>query len=441
MVRPKLGPEPLRLGIVLCLILATALAARLLWSAWTAPVPSGFSDAGYYEATALSLARGQGYSVAFDTNKGFLPDGEPTAFWPPGYSWFLAANYRLFGEGLNTARTANAVIGALTIIPIYFIGRRLFGAAAGVTGAAIAALLPSLVFWAPVLLSDTFFTFLFASIVAVLLYALRPSLTPRLVPVVLAGLLIGFATLVRGQALVLLPAVLLWWLLSGVRPRVLLSAGAAMLVAAVLVIVPWSVRNLRVMDSPMLLSANFGYNLRIGHADYSTGSYVLPQDLWDTQPGITFRARESVFNDLGTRWAIDYAVHHPARELTLSFRKAMWLWQPESGDLHGWLVSVGFTLIRPSRWGLLQFLLDGSYWALLAAAAAALLLPSVRKGLLLPLILFASWTAAHIVFFGLPRYHLPMLALLVPMAGASLVWLAGALRASLIGNKPLPRRT
>jgi 4-amino-4-deoxy-L-arabinose transferase-like glycosyltransferase len=432
---PRLKPSPgsLRLSAVFCLVFAAALATRLIWSAWTAPVPPHLSDAEYYQATALSLARGQGYSVDFSDAYGFQPGGEATAFWPPGYSWFLALDYRLFGEGVGTARTANAVVSALTVIPVYFIGRRLFGAAAGVAGAAIAAFLPSLVFWAPVLLSDTFFALLFASIVALLLHALRPNLTPRLVPVVLAGLLIGFAALVRGQALVLLPAVVLWWLLAGVRPRAVLVAGSALLVAAVLVVAPWSVRNLRVMDSPMLLSANFGYNLRIGHADYSTGRYILPGDLWGAEPGITFRARESLFNDLGTRRAVDYAVHHPARELTLSFRKVMWLWRPDS-DALDWVSSYGLTPIPRGLAQPLRLLLDCSYLALLVVAAAALLLSSARKALLLPLILVLSWTAAHIVFFGEPRYHLPLLTLLAPMAGASLVWVAGALRTSVIGK-------
>ena len=246
-------------------------------------------------------------------------------------------NYRIFGEGLGTARTANVFIGALTILPVYFIGRRLFGPTAGMVGAAIAAVLPSLVFWTPVLLSDTFFTFLFASTVAVLLYALHSNRTLRLVPVVVAGLLVGAAALVRGQALVLPLAAVLWWLLAGVRPRTALLSGLAMLAAAAVVLAPWSLRNARVMDSPMLLSANFGYNLRIGHADYSTGRYILPRDLWDAQPGITFQERESVFNDLGLRRAVSYAVHNPVREMSLSVRKVVWLWRPDS-DAIAWAI-------------------------------------------------------------------------------------------------------
>jgi len=439
MLRLKPSPESLRLALVLCLVFAAALAARLIWSAWTAPVPREYSDPGYYRATALSLARGQGYSVHLSGGgllTGFQPGGEPTAFWPPGYSLFLAVNHVFFGEGLVVARTANAIVGALTIVPIYFIGCRLVGRAAGIVGAVIAAMLPSLIFWTPLLFSDTFFTFLFASVVALLLYGQRPNGGPRWPFAFATGLLIGCTALVRGEILVLLPAAVLWWLLSGVRPRAALTAGSAMLVAAVLVLAPWSVRNIRAMGSPILLSSNFGYNLRIGHAEYSTGRLVAPNDLYIANPGMTFRASESALNDLGTRRAIDYAVHHPARELTLSFRKAMWLWRPDSDVLNWytiysptWILKVG--LVSP-----LRLLVDYSYVALLVAAAA-LLLTSARRALLLPLVLFLSWTAVHIVFFGEPRFHLPLLTLLAPMAGASLVWVVGAARGKISGKNLL----
>ena len=56
------------------------------------------------------------------------------------------------------------------------------------------------------------------------------------------------------------------------------------------------------------------------------------------------------------------------------------------------------------------------------------LLRKRKETLLLPILLVVLWTATHVVFFGEPRYHLPMLALLIPMAAASLVWLAEAVR-------------
>jgi len=404
-------------------LVVMALGARLVWSAWTAPVPPPLTDPQYYNAAALSLTREQGYRVAFD-DSGFQPGGDPTAFWPPGYPAYLGGFYELFGEGAGVARTANAIAGALTVVPVYLAGRRLFGESAALAGAGIAALLPSLVFWTPVLFSETFFTLLFVSAAALFLHAVGPGRSPAMGAAVAGGLVVGTAALVRGPALVLLPLAFTWWLATGARPRQAAALFAAAVVATAAVLAPWALRNARVMDSPIVLSANFGYNLRIGHAPYSTGRYLAPQDLWDEQPGITFQEREVLFNDLGTRRAIDYAGGNPGREVELSARKVVALWRPDS-DVLVWVSSHGRTPLPARAWEPLRLLLDTTYLALLALSAGALAaFRQLRSSLVFPVLLVLLWTAAHVVFFGEPRYHLPVLAFLAPMAGWTLLWLA-----------------
>src|SRR5438067_6316947 len=97
-------------------LVVLALLLRLVWSIATAPVPPAFSDAEYYDATARSLAAGQGYSVLF-TPSGFRPGGEATAFYPPGYSFILAGAYRSLGPSVSTGRLVNVVLGGLTVLP------------------------------------------------------------------------------------------------------------------------------------------------------------------------------------------------------------------------------------------------------------------------------------------------------------------------------------
>jgi hypothetical protein len=195
---------------------------------------------------------------------------------------------------------------------------------------------------------------------------------------------------------------------------------AVVLVAVAAVLGPWAARNARVMDSPILLSANFGYNLRIGHAPYSTGRYILPQDLWTARPGISFHDREVLFNDLGTRRALDYAAGNPRREVALARHKVVALWRPDS-DVLSWASSFGRTPLPDRAWEPLRLLIDVTYAAVLVLAAAAFLrYREYGRSLLFPLLVVAAWTFGHIVFFGEPRYHLPVLAVLAPLAGATL---------------------
>ncbi len=405
---------------IIIALFVLALAVRLAWSAWTQPVPPRQSDPEYYHATALSLAHGDGYSVTA-ADRGFLPGGEATAFWPPGYSAFLAPAFAVVGDRLWTAWVMNAIAGALTIVPLYFIGRRLFGETAGVLSAAIAALLPSFVFWTPVLFSDTLFTFLFACAIAAVLHAFDRN-RARAPLIISAGLLIGFATLVRGQALVLVPIAAAWWLIESGQARHAMRPTAATTIVALLVIAPWAVRNQIVMDSPILVSANVGYNLRGGHAPYSTGRYVFPRDLWDAEPGSSFHDREAVFNNLGTRRALRYAATHPEREVSLTGRKIMWLWRPDS-DVLEWTSTFGATPRPQGAHQPLLILIDATYGAVLLPAGASLLwFRHHGRQITFALLVVASWTALHVVFFGEPRYHLPMLVVLIPMAASTIVW-------------------
>jgi 4-amino-4-deoxy-L-arabinose transferase-like glycosyltransferase len=415
--------DPVRWGIGLAVILAAALIIRIAWTAWTDPAPQPLSDPQYYNATALSLARGDGYSVVFDARKGFLPGEEETAFWPPGYSAFLAAFYWLFGEGDGVAKAANVLAGALVVVPVCFIGLRLFGRPTGIAAAAIAAALPSFVFWVPVLLSDTLFTLLFAATAALLLHALRPDGSFSPVPAVLGGIALGVTMLVRGQALVLAPIIVVYWALAGGKRRECVLWGCGILALAAVVVAPWSIRNVRVTGSPILLSANLGYNLRVGHAPYSTGRYILPHDLWDAEPEIsTFKEREPLFNELGVERAVKYALGHPLREGELAVRKAIWLWTPDT-DALVWINWGGKPIPEAAREPL-RWALDGSYFAIVALAGCAF----VRVRYLMPqlgflLMVVVVWTAFHVIFFGEPRYHLPLLAVMMPAAVAPLVWL------------------
>lgn len=74
------------------------------------------------------------------------PDGASVPM-PPLYDWTLAAVARLFGDDVPTfervAAWSSPVIAALTLLPVYAIGRRLDRDAAGIGAALLLALLPA----------------------------------------------------------------------------------------------------------------------------------------------------------------------------------------------------------------------------------------------------------------------------------------------------------
>lgn len=400
----------------LAALLALAVGVRAGWSAWADATPLGFSDPAYYHATATNLAHGEGYSVATGPRQ-FVTGGESTAFFPPGYSLALAPMFRVLGTSYAVGRVFNIIVGAFVIVPVFVIAYRQFGERVGLSAAGLAAVLPSLVVWTPVLFADTFFTLLFAIDVALMMYVVRRDGSVNVTVLIMLGLLTGAAVLVRGQALVLLPIAATWWLLSGISLRTVLRTSSIALAVASILIVPWIVRNVVALQTKPVLASNVGYNLRIGHAPYSSGAFVVPVDLYNDTQDMSWQQRELAFNELGTRRAVRYALTHPDRELELSGRKIMWLWRSDVEAL-AW-VAPGDYLgdgRGPARWSI-----DASYLALLFAAALGSFagIRSELRGVAFAVLLMGAWTLFHIVFFGQPRFHLPVLVVLIPLAACA----------------------
>lgn len=137
-----------------------ALALRGLWIARTDTQLPMLGDPEYYHATAQNIAEGRGYSVEC-CDQGFKAgdDSEATAFWSPGFPMALAPFYKLFGSDIHVGKLFNAVAGALTVIPIFLLARRLTDSASrsevvGLFAAFLFAVMPSLVFWTSALLSE-----------------------------------------------------------------------------------------------------------------------------------------------------------------------------------------------------------------------------------------------------------------------------------------------
>jgi hypothetical protein len=205
---------------------------------------------------------------------------------------------------------------------------------------------------------------------------------------------------------------------------VLLSGiAAAGVVLWLLPIVAWNTAR---TGEPTFISRNFGYNLRIGHAPYSKGRYTFPTDLW--QPGVT-EIRPGALPDEGiaTRRAIRYALTHPAREVELSARKVYYLFTTDS-DSVAWASNFSYTPIWGSKANMdrLGNLADlTAYIVLLLAFASVPRTFSVKRELGFVWLVLALWVAVHIVFFGEPRYRLPIQPILMTFAAVALYELYG----------------
>lgn len=432
LTRPAAGParalpwlalvrEPI---VWLAALTLLGFGLRVAWVLHQDYFPLG-GDGRWYLVVARNISEGRGYVIGWDGEGHEMTGlGQPTAFWPPVYPLMLAGAFKVFGISMTAAKLLNAALGALAIPLVFLLGRAVFDRRTALLGAAIFAFLPEPVLSVPVVLSEFPFTVLLLGALVVLVAA--PPSRHRWLATLLFGLLAGLAVLTRGPGLVLVPvALLFWWQRDGFRAAsrsaLLLALGLAITVG------PWTLRNALVLDAPVTFATSAGVNLRIGHGPDADGTYVYPDEIqpsdgWNTLYHAMQPDEEVGRNDEYTRRAIEYARTHPQRELQLAGAKLAWLFRADPDDLLRQLETLGTVPIEPAALrAALPPLVYVSHYGLLALAAIALPLwfrvRDPKTCLLVSTV--ALYALFHVAFFGLPRYHLPIL----PLFALSAAWL------------------
>jgi len=411
----------------LAVVVVLAFAVRVAWILYARFTPTLSDDAGRYDLLGRSLAHAAGY---------INPNGTTTLFWPPGYPFILAAVYRLSDDSVRAALVLNAMMAAATVALIYAIGRRAFGGRAAVIAALLYALLPSAIFYANETLSETAFTF----VLMLGLWLLIESAARRSWALLAAaGVALGYASLVRGQA-ALLPLValpFLWWsaehpargaplserdagsglrVLATIRQPVLRAVALGIVMLAV--IAPWTARNYVESHSLVLISSNAGVDFYIGHSASADGRGRIVDELVFRYPRLSQPRAEAKISADGFREGAKYALRHPSSEVKLSARKVFYLWYRDREALRWTDGHDERHVLRAGVKSALGRVSDAYYWVVLALALVGIGrwlsftrdLAGATRLLLVSLV--AYWTLVHVAFFADPRFHAPVMPVL-----------------------------
>lgn len=407
------------------LILLTALALRLAWISFIHPDPTDgrFDDTAWYRVSAHFFANGDGYVNPFT--------GTPTAGWPPGYPVFLGYVFSLFREGLAQTYVANAVLGVATVAVVYGMAVILFERRTALLAAGAMAAWPGQIYFTSLTLSEPLFTFLF-SLGMLCLLAVPRMPRARIAMVAAFGLVAGLATLTRGQALLLLPLALIAWRREGMRWR---AAGGSVILAAIVVgamLTPWVMRNQRKLGSPVLLATNVGVNIWIGNHEGATGRMYIPEPEapQPTHDGVTQPEFEVKADNLALRTGLSYMRSHPQRELRLALTKIRATYESDATALD-WNARYRHDFYASRR---LEDWLRGTanvFWfAALAFAGVGIIgsRPLLRGAAAILPITVLLWTATHLLFFGDPRFHYPIVFAFALLGARGIVALVEAVR-------------
>gem|GEM_PF-2194547 len=340
------------------------------------------SDARDYDQQAHTLAQ----------TGTFQDNGAITAYRPIGYVAFLAGLYKIFGHTFLLPQLANIILDVLTLFLLWNLFSKWKNEKTALAACTVLAFYLPEVYSTQYLLSEQLFVFLW--MLCIYLFELHRE---KRLPAFLSGLSFGLAALVR-------PVVLAWAVIPAAsaalqrrRIRLLLF-----LLAALLVILPWSYRNYKTFGV-WTLSTHSGINFWMGANPQATGYYHLPDSLpFD-------------FNSQGemerTAWKLgwDYVKKHPFEYLRLGLIKLGVVF----GFDYGYILS-GLTVKPPYGQLVWAILGQAMWWILLfwgTVKAIFVLINSKKQaagGSLLPVWTLFYWAAIHFFFVGADRYHHPV---------------------------------
>jgi Dolichyl-phosphate-mannose-protein mannosyltransferase len=406
----------------LAAIVAVGAALRVAW-ALEAQEPEALRDPVLYMILADHLASGDGYTY------GSAADQGTTAYYPPGYPMVLAAALwlvRLLPGDVSTFSVTvglNVVLSVATIGLVFVLGRRLAGHRVGLVAAGIWALWPNLVFHSGVALTETLFLFLFVLLLVVVLADPEAARAPGRARLVTAGVLFGLCLLVRPVSLVAGPAFLVLWWPLGLRAA-LWRVGVVGL-AAVAVLVPWSVRSSLAMDEPVALSLNLGDNLCLGHNPGATGGFVDIESHCFTAEALRRPESETRRQSENLDRALRYVRDNPGTTLRRTLTK---LRITLESDYDGLEVAEDFgarPIVAATSRGLLRGLANGFYVVVAAAGAAGAVVLArrpdpARRGLFVVVVGLVQ-LVSPLATFGDARFKMPIYPTLAFCAAVALV--------------------
>lgn len=405
----KVRPLSYALGISTVLMLAVGIRVAFWWmQSRSGAVQPG--DSQEYVQGALNLLDG-----TFSTGDKWLR--------PPLYPLFLAATFVIVGVDMTGAMFLQALVTGIGTLAFGALGYAIFERwNVAFLSMLIAALFIPLAAYGSVLFAEALFVVLITASFALILRSLaqeRPTSTA-----LLGGVLFGLATLTRAVGLFFLPLLVVGIVLdSWLRGRdtqsqllgVGLRHGALVVLATVLTIAPWTLRNALVLDRFIPVDTNggvsFWYGTVFNDAELAQGEARLAQipNLADKQRA----AVQMAFSDIG---------RDPGRYLNRVRYKIVSLWLLGSRNYAaGGIVSYspdGHSLgLTPGELPLPLSLLGDAQYILLVLGGiwGFCFAPRAQRSTLL-LLWVAFGTLMSGLTIGHPRLRLPLLAAFVPYA-------------------------
>ncbi len=445
------------MGLAVLLVILLAGAGLRIGYAWDGYRPQVL-DSRAYERIAASIE----VDGTFDQLGNFKPgEVQPASNYSPGLPLLVGGLYRVTGGvDARLARVTLALVASLSVLFAYLIGRRLAGVAAGLIAAVAVAVYPALLEYGGMLMTEPLgATLLSGSVLAMMSAGDRPGTARWLGP----GLLLGATAMVRPEYLAIAALLALLLFASSLRREgaaLALSRSAVLLVGVAIVVAPWTIRNLVVLDRFVPISTGGGQALFAGTYLPSGGDpQKVGEEVLERHPGLRRQLLAGPGAGPGGGGAQPptlevilaalAAQRHPGVDSDVALarmgREQLWhdiTEEPWSyaGFLANklnrlWLHGPRSVMHEPT-WTVFHLLLIG-----FAAIGLAVLIGARRPEAVLIAAILVAITLIGLVLVASPRRVLVAVPLIAPLAGTGAVWSVRTLRGRLPAPGPGHRPT
>jgi 4-amino-4-deoxy-L-arabinose transferase-like glycosyltransferase len=425
--------------LVLALLVA-ALAIRVAHV--EATTYRAIGDAGTFNRLASQIARTGDYDTGSRPGTGAGGSRGPTAYFPPGFPYFLAGLDRLDGHeaggrsAVAPERISQAVLGTLAVGLIGLVGLEAFGPVVGIIALALAAFYPVLIEDSGVLIAENLLIVFELAATWTALRARRAGADGgrwALGWIAATGVLAGLATLTHENAfLMLIPLSVAAWSAPTRRRLEALASVALLLITAALTIAPWTIRNAIELHRFIPVSDESGITLVGAYNPDSAAFKPLPYK-WRLYIQIrqdaalrrhAGRLTEPQLGDRLLSQAEGYIGRHPLAPLSVGFHNTLRMLELDGSFGYEASATALALHIGTARIGVISF------WILGALALLGLLTRGVRRAPLwlwaIPLLFTLSDVLINV---ETPRFREPIDPFVVMLAACALAvpaTLAGA---------------
>ncbi len=348
-------------------------------------------------------------------------------FRAPLYPYFLALVYRTFGHDLLILRLIQFLIGSLSCVLVYLLGKRIFNRLTAVIAGVTAGLYGVLIYFEGELLIPVLLVFLDLIWILALLWTDR---RPSYARWGLCGVLLGLSALARPNILLVGAAILVWMIIVFRRRAEKLRSSAVLYaicfaLGAMLIISPVTVRNYIKGHDLVLIASQGGMNFYIGNNPQSDGASAVLPGARTTWWGSYLDAKEMAEKSTGRNlkpsevsrfWylqGLKFATGEPLRFLYLTVKKFILFWNGNelSNNRDFYFFARSAPILKLLIW---RFILYFPFGLIAPLAIVGIILAHrERKKVAILEIFLLFYMLSIIFFFVTARYRVPLIPIFV----------------------------